>query len=77
MQPTKWNTKTNLNQKVCLIVSCDISTNVLENSPYRIMQRLIQWNIYITNEVLGVTNNFLYPSNSKIYGKVPQYNATS
>ena len=42
MQPTKWNTKTNLSQKVCLIVSCDISTNVLENSPYRIMQPLIQ-----------------------------------
>ena len=29
MQPTKWNTRTNLSQKVCLIVSCDISTNVL------------------------------------------------
>ena len=28
------------------------------------------------NEVLGVTNDFLYPSNSKIYGKKPQYNET-
>ena len=75
MQPTKWNTKINLSQKVCLIVSCDISTNVLENSPSRIMQLLKQWNLDITNrylkEVLGITNNFLYPSNSKIYGKVP------
>ena len=49
MQPTKWNTKINLSQKVCLIVSCDISTNVLENSPSRIMQLLKQWNLDITN----------------------------
>ena len=39
MQPTKLNTKINLSLKVCLIVSCDISTNVLENSPSRIMQQ--------------------------------------
>ena len=49
MQPTKWNTKINLSLKVCLIVSCDISTNVLENSPSRIMQLLKQWNLDITN----------------------------
>ena len=29
------------------------------------------------NEVLGITNNFLYTSNSKIYGKEPEYNETS
>ena len=52
MQPTKWNTKINLSQKVCLIVSCDISTNVLENSPSRIMQLLKQWNLDITNRYL-------------------------
>ena len=52
MQPTKWNTKINLSLKVCLIVSCDISTNVLENSPSRIMQLLKQWNLDITNRYL-------------------------
>ena len=52
MQPTKWNTKINLSQKVCLIVSCDISTNVLENSPSRIMQLLKQWNLDMTNRYL-------------------------
>ena len=52
MQPTKWNTKINLSQKVCLIVSCDISTNVLENSPSRIMQLSKQWNLDITNHYL-------------------------
>ena len=29
------------------------------------------------NEVLGITNNFLYPSYSKIYEKEPRYNETS
>ena len=28
------------------------------------------------NEVLGITNDFLYPSNSKIYEKGPRYNET-
>ena len=26
------------------------------------------------NKVLGITNDFIYPSNSKIYGKEPRYN---
>ena len=29
------------------------------------------------NKVLGITNDFLYPSDSKLYGKVPRYNETS
>ena len=29
------------------------------------------------NEVFGITNDFLYPSNSKIYEKEPRYNETS
>ena len=29
------------------------------------------------NEVLGIKNEFLYPSNSKIYEKGPRYNETS
>ena len=29
------------------------------------------------NEVLGKTNDLVYPSKSKIYGKVPLYNETS
>ena len=29
------------------------------------------------NEVLGITNDSLYPSNSKIYEKEPRYNETS
>ena len=29
------------------------------------------------NEVLSITNDFLYPSNSKIYKKEPRYNETS
>ena len=28
------------------------------------------------NEVLGITNDFPYPSNSKIYEKGPRYNET-
>ena len=34
---------------------------------------LVQWNLHITNfyhnEVLGTTNDILYPSDSKKYGK--------
>lgn len=42
----------------------------------------VQWSLDITNvplynEVLNVTNNFLYPSKSKIYGKEPRHNETS
>ena len=29
------------------------------------------------NEVLAIANNFLYPSNNKIYEKEPWYNETS
>ena len=29
------------------------------------------------NEVLDITNDFLYPNNSKIYEKEPRYNETS
>ena len=29
------------------------------------------------NEVLNETNDFLYPHNSKIYGKEPRYNEAS
>ena len=29
------------------------------------------------NEVLGITNDFLYPRNSKIYENEPRYNETS
>ena len=29
------------------------------------------------NEVLGITNDFVYPSNSEIYEKEPQYNEFS
>ena len=42
----------------------------------------MQWNLDITNlyihcnEVLSITNDFLYPSNSEIFEKKPQYNET-
>ena len=29
------------------------------------------------NEVLGITNDFLYPNNSKMYAKEPRYGGTS
>ena len=29
------------------------------------------------NEVLGITGDFLYPSNSKMYEKEPRFNETS
>ena len=29
------------------------------------------------NEVLNMANDFLYPSNSKVYGKQARYNETS
>ena len=35
-----------------------------------------QYNEPPNNEVLTMTNNFFYPSNSKIYEKEPQYNET-
>ena len=31
----------------------------------------------VYNEVLSITNDFLYPSNSKIYGKEPRCNESS
>ena len=33
-------------------------------------------NLYV-KEVLGITNDFLYSSNSKIYEREPHYNETS
>ena len=33
-----------------------------------------QFNEPLHNEVLGITNDFLYLSNSKIYEKQPRYN---
>ena len=36
-----------------------------------------RYNEALHNEVLGITNDFLYPSNSKIYGKELGYNETS
>ena len=35
-----------------------------------------QFNEPLHNEVLGITNYFLYLSNSKIYEKQPRYNET-
>ena len=32
---------------------------------------------YIYNEVLNIANDFLYPRNSKVYGKEPRYNETN
>ena len=39
----------------------------------------MQWNLELTgeplcNEVLDITNDFLYPSNSEIYEEEPRYN---
>ena len=36
-----------------------------------------RYNEPLHNDILGITNDFLYPSNSKIFGKVPRYNETS
>ena len=36
-----------------------------------------RYNETLYNEVLGITNDFLYPNNSKIYEKVPRYGGTS
>ena len=36
-----------------------------------------RYNEPLYNEVLGITNDFLYPNNSKIYEKVPRYGETS
>ena len=33
-----------------------------------------RYNEPLYNEVLGITDNFLYPSNSKMYEKEPRYN---
>ena len=42
----------------------------------------VQWNLDITslsiyNEVLGITNDFRFHSNSKVYEKEPRYDETS
>ena len=37
----------------------------------------LRYNESLYNEVLGITNDFLYPSNNKIYEKEPRYNETS
>ena len=36
-----------------------------------------RYNEPLYNDVLDITNDFLYPSNSKIYEKEPRYNETS
>ena len=36
-----------------------------------------QYNTPLYNEVLYITEDFLYPNNSKIYDKEPRYNETS
>ena len=36
-----------------------------------------RFNKPLYNEVLSITNDFLYPSNSKIYGKKPRCNGIS
>ena len=36
-----------------------------------------RYNEPVYNEVFGITNDFLYPSNSKIYEKILRYNETS
>ena len=36
-----------------------------------------QYNEPLYNEVLGITNDFLYLSNSKVYEKEPRYDETS
>ena len=36
-----------------------------------------QYNEPVNTEVLDITNDFLYPNNSKIYEKEPRYNETS
>ena len=37
----------------------------------------LRYNEPLYNKVLGVRNDFLYPSNSKLYGKEPRYNENS
>ena len=36
-----------------------------------------RYNEPLYNEVLGITNDILHPSNSQIYEKEPRYNETS
>ena len=40
-------------------------------------RRNVPPNLYTLNEVIGITNDFLYPSNSKTYVEEPRYNETS
>ena len=37
----------------------------------------LRFNESLHNEILDITNDFLYPGNSKIYEKEPRYNETS
>ena len=48
---------------------------ILQNSRFDRAHRVEpRYNEPLHNEVLGITNDFLYPSNNKIYEKEPRYN---
>ena len=36
-----------------------------------------KYNELLYNDVLGITNDILYPTNSNVYGKEPRYNENS
>ena len=36
-----------------------------------------RYNEPLYNDVLDITNDYLYPNNSEMYGKEPRYNETS
>ena len=55
-------------------VALRAALGLLKKSTYTVEPR---YNKRLYNEVLGITNDFLYPNNSKIYEKEPRYNETS
>ena len=86
--PRAGNFTVKKNNTVCLFAymaaSFDVTMNFSKVWKYMYLFSLfsngtsIQQNLDITkyNKVLVITNDFIYPSNSKMYGKEPLYNKT-
>ena len=60
-----------------LVFNCEMKSLQLKHILLIILNTVEpRFNEPLYNEVLGITNDFLYPSDNKRYGKVPQYNET-
>ena len=59
---------------IIIITGPDVVSNCIMGFFLLIIIVKTRYNEPLYNEVLGITNGFLYPSYSKIYEKKPRYN---